>query len=543
MKKSSAVKWIYRRTKCVLPHIVIISLINIFVSVLLILLASVSKSVIDASGDLTVFHKGITIAFLVLLQLLLTFVNSQINARANGKLIISLRNKIFTELIHKKYSDTEKLHSGDILNRMTGDVGIIASGVITLIPSVCSMVTKIAVAVYALLAVNLTVGIIIVFLGIVLPLCARIFGKKYKQLSKSVQVTEGNSRSFISECLENSVVIKTFSSEEPITEKMNAYLTENFKFKIKHNFFKSVVNTFMHGAFTLGYYAVIIWAVVAGLSYGTLYYLLQLITILRAPLQNVSGIIPKYYSMIASAERLIELEELADEPPLIKEDKLKALKDNLSGISIKNLTFSYGDEVILEDCNLELHAGKLSVITGESGSGKSTLFKLLLGLYTQNSGFISFNDGTAIDATTRKMFAFVPQGNMLLSGTIKDNITLCNTHIAEEQIEKAARIAEIYEFIKSLPNGFDTVLSERGVGLSEGQIQRIAIARALLSDAPILLLDEATSALDEQLEEAVLNNIKSLTDKTVIFITHRAKPTDVSDATFHLEDKKFKQSK
>ncbi len=539
--KTSTVKWIYRQVKCVLPHIIIISLLNIFVSVLLVLLAAESKSIIDSNGGL--YAKSVFVVFLVLLQLLLVFINSLINARASGKLIITLRNKIFTNLIHKKYSDISKLHSGDILNRMTGDVGLVVSGAVTLIPTLCSMITKIAVAVYALTAVNLTVGIIVVLLGILLPLAARLMGKKYKQLSKKVQQTEGVSRGFIQECIENSVVIKTFASEEPITDKMNSYLSENFIVKLKHNFLKATVSTLLNGVFTLGYYSVIIWAVISDLSYGTLYYLLQLITILRSPLQNVSGILPKYYSMIASAERLMEFEELPDESGLLEEDKLGALKENFNGISVKGLTFSYGDEVILENCNLEIERNKLTVITGESGSGKSTLFKLLLGLYSYNEGFITFDEGTAIDATTRKMFSFVPQGNMILSGTIRDNITLCNNKISIEDIEKAAKTAEIYEFIKSLPNGFETTLSEKGLGLSEGQIQRLAIARAILFDTPVLLLDEATSALDEQLEEKILENIKEMTDKTVIFITHRSKPTDISDAVFHLEDKKFKRSK
>lgn len=535
--KSSAVKWIWKESKETFPYVVLISLFNIFISVLLILLASVSKSIIDSPDN--IMRKGIFIIALVVLQLLFGFISSMINARASSKLIIRLRNRIFSGLLHKKYADTEKLHSGDILNRMTGDVNIIVNGAVTLIPSICSIVTKIIVAVYALTAVNLTVGIIIVSLGIIVPLFARILGKKYKQIAKEVQKTEGVSRGFIGECLENSVVIKTFSSEVPITDKMNSYLSANYNIKIKHNFLKASVNALLNGVFSVGYYIVIIWAVCTSLSYGTLYYLLQLITILRSPLQNVSGILPKYYSMVASAERIMEFEELEDESSLLDDDAIKTLKENFNSIEIKNLNFSYGDEKILEDCTLSFPRNKLTVITGESGSGKSTLFKLLLGLYTQNDGFISFDDGTTIDATTRKMFAFVPQGNMILSGTIKDNITLCNNNISEEEIIKAIKTAQIFDFIDSLPNGFDTQISENGAGLSEGQIQRIAIARALLTDAPILLLDESTSALDEQLEESLLTSLKSMTDKTVIFITHRNKPTDISDAIFHLEDKRF----
>ena len=535
--KSSALKWIWQESKGTFPLVVLISLFNILVSVLLILLASVSKSIIDSPDN--IMRKGVFIIALVVLQLLLGFISSMINAKASGKLVIRLRNKIFSGLLHKKYADTEKLHSGDILNRMTGDVNIVVNGAITLIPSICSIVTKIIVAVYALTAVNLTVGLIVVFLGIIVPLFARVLGKKYKQIAKEVQKTEGLSRSFIGECLENSVVIKTFSGEESITDKMNLYLSKNFDIKIKHSFLKAGVNALLNGVFSVGYYIVIIWAVCTSLSYGTLYYLLQLITILRSPLQNVSGILPKYYSMLASAERIMEFEELEDEPTLLDDATFEILKENFKSIEIKNLGFSYGNEKILEDCTLTIPRNKLTVITGESGSGKSTLFKLLLGLYAQNDGFISFDEGTSIDATTRKMFAFVPQGNMILSGTIRENITLCNNCTDEEDIIKAAKTAQIYDFIESLPNGFNTEISEKGVGLSEGQIQRIAIARALLTNAPILLLDESTSALDEQLEESLLTALKSMSDRTVIFITHRNKPVDTSDAIFHLENKKF----
>ena len=170
---------------------------------------------------------------------------------------------------------------------------------------------------------------------------------------------------------------------------------------------------------------------------------------------------------------------------------------------------------------------------------KSTLFKVILGLYTPQKGSITVNGDIKADASVRGLFSYVPQGNMVLSGTVRDNITLCNPNISEERLAEAAKAAEIYDYIMSLPDGFDTVLSERGAGLSEGQIQRISIARALLVDAPMLLLDEATSALDEQTETAVLANIKKMTGKTVLFITHRNTSLKVCDTIVHVSNGKF----
>jgi len=212
-------------------------------------------------------------------------------------------------------------------------------------------------------------------------------------------------------------------------------------------------------------------------------------------------------------------------------------------VSVKNVAFSYDEEIILRNCSFEFYRGRITALTGESGSGKSTLFKLLLGLYEPIGGTLNFNEDIPIDASTRGMFAYVPQGNMILSGTIRENLTLCNPDVSDEEIVKATKAAAIYDYISTLPDAFDTVLSERGAGLSEGQIQRLSIARALLFDAPILLLDEATSALDEATETEVLSNIKQLEDKTVLFITHRNTSISVCDDIINVKDKVFTKIK
>ena len=178
---------------------------------------------------------------------------------------------------------------------------------------------------------------------------------------------------------------------------------------------------------------------------------------------------------------------------------------------------------------------KVLCIMGESGSGKSTIFKILLGLYEPQKGEITVNGNIPLDTSIRGIFAYVPQGNMILSGTVRENITICNENVTEEEIIKATKAAEIYDIIKALPDGFDTELSERGGGLSEGQLQRISIARALLTKAPVLLLDEATSALDEATETKVLNNIKEIEGKTILFVTHRNTSLKVCDKILHIE--------
>ena len=542
-KSGSPLKWILRRIRRVIPAIIGVAVLNALLSVSYVAVALISREIIDNAADKNkLFISAAILVAIVVAELLTSTLLSVINVRINGKMTISLRNYMFSSLVHKKYPGLFDHHTGDILNRFTSDIDQIVTGATSIVPSVVAMISKLIAGMVALFAMNPYFAVIVLVLGTTLPMLGRTISKRYKYMHKEVQRTEGQARSFLQESFANIVVIKTFISETPILKKLNEYMKANLRMKIKRNFISALITLCLHSFFTLGYYVVLIWGATQlahGLTYGTLNAYLQLFSQLRAPLQNVSGILPQYYSTLASAERLIEFENIEDEPPVIVSDSLSALKENFDGIMVENLAFSYDDEVILRNCSFTVPRGEITAIMGESGSGKSTLFKILLGLYEPDGGSISFGNGTPINAGTRGMFSYVPQGNMILSGTIRDNITLCNENISDEQIEKATRAAVIYDFIQELPDGFDTVLSERGAGLSEGQIQRVSIARALLFDAPILLLDESTSALDEQTETALLSNIKHMTDKTVLFITHRNTSVGVCDHIIYGENKKF----
>ncbi len=540
---SGALRWVIARIRRFIPAIIGVSVINALLSVSYVVVALISREIIDSSDKNKLLISALILIGIVIAELLTSSLLSIINVRLNGKMTISLRNYMFSSLVHKKYAGLFDHHTGDLLNRFTSDIDQIVSGATGIIPSVIAMISKLIAGMVALFIMNPYLAAVILVLGVLLPMLGRTISKKYKYMHKEVQRTEGQARSFMQESFANVVVIKTFISETPILKKLNEYMQANLRMKIKRNFISAIITLCLQSFFTLGYYVVLIWGAaqlsVNRITYGTLNAYLQLFSQLRAPLQNVSGVLPQYYSLIASAERLIDLENIENEPTVIKSDELDRLRDTFSEINIDNVAFSYGDEVILRKCSFAVERGKITAIMGESGSGKSTLFKLFLGLYEPDGGSITFDGVTPINAATRGMFSYVPQGNMILSGTIRDNLTLCREDISEEQIEKATRAAVIYDFIQELPNGFDTVLSERGAGLSEGQIQRISIARALLFDTPILLFDESTSALDEQTETALLSNIKHMTDKTVIFITHRNTSVGVCDHIIHVENKKF----
>ena len=536
-----AVKWIFKLSKRYVPMIVLISVFAAIESIIAVALALYSKRVLDiatgnANGNLLV--TGLIMVGIVLAQLFIYAADIYLKAWTTGKLTITYRNYLFSAISRKKYAKMSAHHSGDLLNRMTSDCDVVVSNMVSIIPSVISMVTKIVSGIGALIILDYRVALLILCMGLFVPAFGRIINKRFKHLHKRVQETEGVTRSFMQESFENLSVLKTFGGQDSFYQRLNLHLNENFRYKMKRRNATLFANLSLYGFFTVGYYAVLIWGAHGilnnVLTYGTLMAFLQLFQQLRAPLQNVSGILPQYYSTLSSAERLIEIDNEEEDKAPVSKDVLKREWEDFETLDINSITFGYKDEVILNNLSFSIERGKITAITGESGSGKSTIFKVILGLYEPQSGNIMLNGKTEVDTSMRGMFAYVPQGNMILSGTIKENLTLFNDTIPEEKIIEAVKAAEIYDIIKELPQGFDTMLSERGGGLSEGQLQRISIARAILTDAPILLLDEATSALDEPTETRVLDNIKSISDKAVLFVTHRNTSLKVCDRIIHI---------
>lgn len=542
---NAVLKWVFNRSRRFIPSVIVISLLAALISVIFVGLALVSKNVLEiATGDKTgnLLNYGIALAVFVILQVVFSAVETYLKACTSGKFIIGLRQYLFSQIGLKKYSEISKHHSGDLLNRVTSDVEVIQSFVVGTIPSAVSMVTKIIGCVAALVWLEPKVAILVLVVGILFPALGRLLSKKFRFLHKEVQRSEGLTRSFMQECFMNLSVMKTFKSTKAITDRLSDYMTENYKFKIKRSVVSIIMHLGLYSLFTIGYYAVLVWGAAqiakpeTAFTFGTLTAFMQLISQLRGPLQNVSGLIPQYYSCMASAERLMEIELIDNEKAALTAEKLESCSNEFKFIVGDKVCFSYGEDNVLENCSFKIERGSMTAIMGESGTGKSTLFKLLLNLYEADSGSITFNGDTVVDASVRGMFAYVPQGNMIISGSIRENIAMCNPAITEEEIIHACKISEIYDYIEALPSGLDTVLSEKGSGLSEGQLQRIAIARAIVAEAPILLLDEATSALDKPTEAKVLRNIKDMAGKTVVLVTHRTSNLNLCDNIINLSE-------
>ena len=300
--------------------------------------------------------------------------------------------------------------------------------------------------------------------------------------------------------------------------------------------------------FQIVYLFALIWSAynvyLKNLTIGGLTSIVQLVTQIQAPIIGLSRSFQNMFNMIGSAERIIELENIEKDIEVDIIDK-ENLYNMLDSIVLKDVDFTYKDKKIFDKLNLEVKKGENIVIYGESGIGKSTLLKLILGIIKNDSGEIYFNlqnkNKQPINIDTRNMFAYVPQGKFILSGTIRENLTFVNKNISDEELEKALQISCCKTFIEQLENGLDTKIGERGSGLSEGQLQRIAIARAIVSGAPILILDEITSSLDSKTEEEFINNIKNLKNRTCIIVTHRNSISKLCDKEYIVENMNIRE--
>lgn len=546
--------WIFRHTKKYLWAVVLLAVMSGCVALGFILLALVSRRVIDiATGDASgglIVNCGYLFA-IILLQAILNILYSNVTVRVSGRIEIALKQDLFDALLQKQWRQVSAFHSGEILNRFTSDVNVVVSGVVSLIPQCVNILTKLLAGLGVLLWMDPLFAFTVLAAGGLVALASRLYSTRFKGLHKKCQETDGRTRSFLQECTENIVMIKSYLGERSVLKRLKVLQENNLRAKVRRNTYSNLANTGMFLLFNMGYFAVLAWGAlrIAGgvMTFGTLTAFLQIISQIRQPFAGMSGLLPKYYSMIASAERIRELEQLQNEPEGEEQVDPNALYDKMDSLCFSEVSYSYDDEAVLNGADFTLKKGKTAAVMGKSGCGKSTFMKLLLGLIEPDGGriYIKCRDGEEVPVgpAARGLFAYVPQGNMLFSGTLRDNIAFCRAEAADEQIMEAAEAACIGTFIQSLPDGLDTVIGERGLGLSEGQVQRIAVARAVLTGAPILLLDEATSALDEENERLILQSIQKLKDRTCIAVSHRRACLAVCDRLFRLENGRFAETK
>lgn len=552
-------KWIFRNSKKQWLFIALLTLVNVLIAIGSIFISYMLRNVINAAtGEYgvntdqrldAIFFWGTIFVIITVSQVVSRIISNHLVFRITARLTIDIKTSLYKQMLRKSYAQITKYHTGEMLNRLNDDVNTIAGTITTIIPNVAFIFVKLVGIFVVLFTIDPLFTGLFMAVGLGVFVFSSLFKGAMKNYHKQIMETDGKIRSFMQETLASLMVVKVFKSEDKVEKTASELQEINYKRKAKRN----IISLTTHSAFTLAFNAAYLFGLfycavkIANndpfITYGTLSQVLSLVSQISVPINSLTSIIPTFYSAVASAERIIELENLDDEP-VINDDNLnvKELYAELSTIEFENITFKYDRDEIFEDTSLTVEKGDLVVMTGISGIGKSTLTKLLLGVFPLDGGeiYLKLKDGRkfTVDTNTRKFFSYVPQGNFLLSGTIRENIAFINSDATDEEIWRAVRFA-CADFIAELPKGLDTVIGEKGLGLSEGQVQRIAIARAILSDAPVILLDEATSALDEMTELRLLENIKNLSDKTCILISHKKAANDVCNKEVRIVDKKI----
>lgn len=553
IKKSdfTVLKWIYGICRAERYKVYVLTFTNVFGAALTIAYANFSKNIINAATVDKSFDRVIHFALcyfgIILLQLSLNLIGRSAAERCKAKLEWRLKQYMLKTIMKKDYSKITAYHTGELQNRMFNDVTVISEGFTTIFPNMLFFLTKLICAFAYLIVIDKIFAVVFLVGGLLVFLATQMFRKTLKRLHKRVQETEGKTRSFIQEAVTSLLVVKAFVVENKIAKEANECQAVNYKAKMKQRFFNIFANAGIGFVFSLGYVFALgfgAYRLINGIDYGTVTAMLQLVNQIQSPFASLSNVMPKYFALIASAERLMEIDMLPDEEAGNKQDiDIVSTYNALKSIEFKDISFKYDRDIILDNTSLSIDKGDFIAIMGISGIGKSTLLKLLLGVFKVESGSILLNTDEdlpiPVDYHTRRLFSYVPQGNFLLSGTIKENLKFINNHATDEEIEEAVRISCADQFIKELPLGLDTVIGERGVGLSEGQLQRLAIARSLLSNSPVMLLDEATSALDEETEKRFLVNLKELKNKTCIIVSHKKAALEICNKHVQIVDSKI----
>lgn len=545
--KQSPVKWLFKTSKPERVKLIVLILANAVFSVLSILFALAMKEVVDGAVDgnkSKLIAAAIAIGSIVILQFAFRCIINGLTEHVRGKLEMRYKARVFSKILQKKHDKINVYHSGELMNRLTSDVSVVSDGITSIVPTIVASIARLTCAIVVLVVLDWIFAVAFVIAGAMVFFVLALIRGKLKNLHKKSQESEGKVRSYMQECIENLLAVKVFAVNDKIEEQSDNLQKDNFRIKMKRKNYAVLGNASYNLIFSAGYIFALIYGGFRLLNdanfYGSLTAILQLVNNVQVPFMSLSNIFPKYYSMVASAERLIEIEMIESEPVGEMKDR-DTLYAQMKGIAVEDLCFTYDRDRVLKNANLYINKGDFVVISGTSGIGKSTLIKLMLGVYPLEQGRLYIDGDTKIplDCSTRTLFSYVPQGNMVFSGTLRENVTFINRDATEEQILEALRISRADKFIGELPEGLNTYVGENGVGLSEGQVQRIAIARALLTGAPVLLLDEATSALDEDTEREVLNNLSEIKGITLIIISHKKSALSICNRKIRIKDKRI----
>lgn len=471
-----------------------------------------------------------------------------------------MQQKMLDRILRSEWQGRERLHSGDVLNRLETDVNTVVNFLTETIPNTLSVLAMFLGAFFYLFSMDKLLSVVIVIMIPIFLAFSKIYVGKMRQLTRQVRDSDSKVQSVLQETIQHRMLIKTLEKDDAMVDKLENTQRELRGHVVKRTMFSVFSNLIVNFGFALGYLVAFLWAAIrmsAGtLSFGGMTAFLQLVNKIQVPARNLTKLVPAFVGVFTAAERLMELEE----DPLEEQGEPIEVASPC-GIRLTDVSFRYEENLpkngvaqngdtrngaasskktrpyVINHLNFDFRPGSCTAILGETGAGKTTLVRLILALLHPVEGKVEIyhkEESQELSSRHRCNFVYVPQGNTLMSGSIRDNLRLGKLNATDEEMQ-AALHTSCADFVMELPQGLDTICSEQGGGLSEGQAQRIAIARSLLRNRSIMLFDEATSALDPETERQLLQNILSSHDKTIIFITHRPAVVEYCDQVLRIE--------
>ena len=478
-------------------------------------------------------------AVLILLDFALNIAGTWVRNILGIKAQNRMQQRMLDRLLRAEWKGRNHHHSADILNRLEFDVNNVVNFLTETIPSTLSVLAMFIGAFLYLFSMDKVLAVIVIGIFPMFLAVSKIYVGQMRHLTRQVRDSDSKVQSVLQETIQHRMLIKTLESDSAMVERLGNTQSELRHRVVRRTKFSVFSNMVVNFGFAFGYLVAFLWAAIRmsahTLSFGGMTAFLQLVNRIQGPARNLTKLVPAFVSVFTAAERLMELEE----DPLEEQGTPIYLKAPC-GIRLQNVGYAYedgGGDKVIDGLSFDFKPGSCTAILGETGAGKTTLVRMILALVQPQDGKIEIYHGSthqALSPLHRCNFVYVPQGNTLMSGTIRENLRLGKLDATDEEMLHALHVS-CADFVNDLPDGLNTLCSEQGGGLSEGQAQRIAIARSLLRDRSVMLFDEATSALDPDTERQLLNNILSAHDKTIIFITHRPAVIDYCDQTLKLE--------
>ena len=478
-------------------------------------------------------------AVLILLDFALNIAGTWVRNILGIKAQNRMQQRMLDRLLRAEWKGRNHHHSADILNRLEFDVNNVVNFLTETIPSTLSVLAMFIGAFLYLFSMDKVLAVIVIGIFPMFLAVSKIYVGQMRHLTRQVRDSDSKVQSVLQETIQHRMLIKTLESDSAMVERLGNTQSELRHRVVRRTKFSVFSNMVVNFGFAFGYLVAFLWAAIRmsahTLSFGGMTAFLQLVNRIQGPARNLTKLVPAFVSVFTAAERLMELEE----DPLEEQGTPIYIKAPC-GIRLQNVGYAYedgGGDKVIDGLSFDFKPGSCTAILGETGAGKTTLVRMILALVMPQDGKIEIYHGSthqALSPLHRCNFVYVPQGNTLMSGTIRENLRLGKLDATDEEMLEALHTS-CADFVNDLPDGLNTICSEQGGGLSEGQAQRIAIARSLLRDRSVMLFDEATSALDPDTERQLLNNILSAHDKTIIFITHRPAVIDYCDQTLKLE--------